>query len=98
MHKEELIKLHQVMSEIKDSFERTNTENSFSEYYSLKITPSQQHKSKMEHKHAIFVLGQEIAESMKDVEYSASNRISARMGELAQKTEKEIEYLPDKLR
>jgi len=35
---------------------------------------------------------------MKDVEYSASNRISARMGELAHKTEKEIEYLPDKLR
>jgi len=84
VHKEELIKLHQVMSEIKDSFERTNTENSFSEYYSLKITPSQQHKSK--------------TESMKDVEYSASNRISARMGELAHKTEKEIEYLPDKLR
>jgi len=34
VHKEELIKLHQVMSEIKDSFERTNSENSFSEYYS----------------------------------------------------------------
>ncbi len=98
MHKEELIKLHQVMSEVKDSFERTNPENSFSEYYSLKITPAQQHKSKMEHKHAIFVLGQEIAESMKDVEYSASNRIAARMGELAHKTEKEIEYLPDKPR
>ena len=58
----------------------------------LKITPSQQHKSKMEHKYAIFVLGTEIANAMKDVDYTSSNRISARMKELADKALKEMEY------
>jgi hypothetical protein len=93
MHKEELITLHQVMAEIKDFFEDNNPKTSFSDYYSLKVEPTQIHKSKMEHKHAIFVLGQEIAVAMKEVEYSASARIAARMKELAQKTQKEIEYI-----
>lgn len=93
MHKEELIALHQIMAEIKDFYEQIHPEKSFGDYYALKVEPTQLHKSKMEHKHAIFVLGQEIAESMKDVEYSASARIAARMKELAAKTQKEIEYL-----
>lgn len=91
VHKEELIALHQILFEIKDYFESSNPSLNFSGYYSLKINPSQQHKSKIEHKHAIFVLGNEIANAMKDVEFSASGRISARMRELAEKTLKEIE-------
>jgi len=47
----------------------------------------------MEHKYAIFVLGNELANAMKDVEFSASGRISARMRELAAKTLKEMEYI-----
>ena len=39
----------------------------------------------------IFVLGQEIANAMKDIEPSASKRIAERMHELALKTEKEID-------
>jgi hypothetical protein len=45
----------------------------------------------MEHKYAIFVLGTEIANAMKEVDYSSSSRISARMKELAEKTLKEID-------
>jgi hypothetical protein len=45
----------------------------------------------MEHKYAIFVLGTEIANAMKEVDYSSSSRISARMKELADKTFKEME-------
>ena len=93
MHKEELIQLHKIMAEIKDSFEEENPENDFSEYYALKIDPSQVHKSKMEHKHAIFVLGQEIAEIMKENDHSAPGRVVARMREMARRTEKEIDYL-----
>jgi hypothetical protein len=93
MHKEELITLHQIMSEIKNFFESTDPGSSFAEYYALKVEPSQVHKSKMEHKHAIFVLGEEIAAAMKKMEFSASNRIAARMHELAQRTQKEIESL-----
>ena len=93
MHKEELISLHQMLFEIKDFFEGNNPELKFSDYHSLKINPSQLHKSKMEHKYAIFVLGNEIANAMKDVEFSASGRISARMRELAAKTLREMEYI-----
>lgn len=91
MHKEELITLHQMLFDIKDYFESSNPDLKFSGYYSLKINPTQLHKSKMEHKYAIFVLGNELANAMKDVEFSASGRISARMKELADKTLKEIE-------
>ncbi|HII77250.1 MAG: UPF0058 family protein [Methanolinea sp.] len=93
MHKEELITLHQMLYEIKDYFESTNSDLKFNQYYSLKINPSQLHKSKMEHKYAIFILGNELANAMKDVEFSASGRISARMKELAVKTLKEMEYI-----
>ncbi|HIH27830.1 hypothetical protein ASZ90_015487 [hydrocarbon metagenome] len=93
MHKEELISLHQMLFEIKDYFADYNPELKFSGYQSLKINPSQLHKSKMEHKYAIFVLGNELANAMKDVEFSASGRISARMRELAAKTLKEMEYI-----
>jgi hypothetical protein len=91
MHKEELITLHQMLFDIKDYFESINPDLKFSNYYSLKINPTQLHKSKMEHKYAIFVLGNELANAMKEVEFSASGRISARMKELADKTLKEIE-------
>ena len=70
MHKEELINLHQMLSEVKDYFEEINPELKFSQYNALKISPSQQHKSKMEHKYAIFVLGTEIANAMKEVDYT----------------------------
>lgn len=95
MHKEELIALHQFMYSIKENFENENQNADFSEYESLKIKPNQIHKSKMEHKHAIFVLGEEIAQAMKEVEPSASKRIADRMHELALKTEKEIEEDPE---
>ncbi|ADN36069.1 Protein of unknown function UPF0058 [Methanolacinia petrolearia DSM 11571] len=95
MHKEELIALHQFMFTIKENLESENPNLSFEHYNSLKINPNQVHKSKMEHKHAIFVLGEEIAEAMKDVEPSASKRIAARMSELARRTEKEIDEMPD---
>jgi hypothetical protein len=93
VHKEELISLHQMLYEIKDFFECSNPDLKFSEYHSLKINPAQLHKSKMEHKYAIFVLGNELANAMKQVEFSASGRISARMRELAAKTLKEMEYI-----
>ncbi|MDD4482788.1 MAG: UPF0058 family protein [Methanoregula sp.] len=92
MHKEELISLHKMLYEVKDYFEEVNPDLKFAQYNALKITPSQLHKSKLEHKYAIFVLGNEIANAMKDVDYTSSSRISARMKDLADKTLKEMEY------
>jgi hypothetical protein len=92
VHKEELIELHQMLFDVKSYLEAINPNLKFSQYMALKITPSQQHKSKMEHKYAIFVLGAEIANAMKDVDYTSSSRISTRMKELADKALKEMDY------
>jgi len=91
MHKEELISLHQMLYDVKTYLQEINPELKFAQYNALKISPTQQHKSKMEHKYAIFVLGTEIANAMQDVDYTSSSRISARMKDLAQRTLKEIE-------
>ncbi len=91
MHKEELISLHQMLINVKDYIQEINADSDFSEYESLKITPSQVHRSKVEHKYAIFVLGNAIAKSMKDIDNPSTDRMSARMHELAEKALKEIE-------
>ncbi len=93
MHKEELISLHQMLFDLKGFFEYRQPDLKFPAYYSLKIHPSQLHRSKLEHKYAIFVLGNELATAMKDVEFSSSGRIAARMKDLADRTLKEMEYI-----
>ena len=92
MHKDELIALHQMLVEIKEYLEKNDSSVDFSPYEELKITPSQAHKSKMEHKHAIFTLGNVIAKGMKDVNQAASGRMSVRMKQLADKALKEMEH------
>lgn len=91
MHKEELISLHQMLIDVKDYLQQMNPESDFSDYESLKITPTQMHRSKVEHKYAIFVLGNAIAKCMKDIENPSTDRMSARMHELAERALKEIE-------
>jgi len=80
-----------MLIDVKDYLQEINSDSDFSEYESLKITPSQVHRSKVEHKYAIFVLGNAIAKAMKDIENPAADRMSARMHELAEKALKEIE-------
>lgn len=91
IHKDELISLHQMLIDVKEYIEEINSDSDFSEYESLRITPSQVHRSKVEHKYAIFVLGNAIAKSMKDMESPSTDRMSARMHEMAEKALKEIE-------
>lgn len=55
----------------------------FLRYQSLNISPIQIHRSKAEHKHAIFVLGQELASVMAHDDFSGIGRTSVRMQELA---------------
>lgn len=59
MNKVELIQLHTLMVQMKEIFEKDG-KGEFSKYYSLKISPLHIHRSKYEHKTAIFTLGQEI--------------------------------------
>ncbi|MDY6780196.1 MAG: UPF0058 family protein [Halobacteria archaeon] len=86
MHKEELIELHDLMSEVSTYFaEDEEVEEAFPEYDEVDVGPSDIHQSKSEHKHAIFVLGQEIADQMSEDEFSDRGRIGERMRELAEK-------------
>ncbi len=70
------------MVQMKRFFE-DNGKGEFSQYQALQISPIHVHRSKAEHKHAIFVLGQEIATIMAHDEFSGAGRTSVRMHELA---------------
>lgn len=89
IHKEELIQLHTLMVQMKKFFEEKG-EGEFSQYRSLQISPIHVHRSKAEHKHAIFVLGKEIASIMSHDEFSGAGRTSVRMHELASRAMEEF--------
>ena len=85
MHKDELLDLHEQMVTIKDYFSEQENVNSeiFAPYEQLDVDPSHVHKSKSEHKHAVFVLGNALANAMSEDEFSNAGRLSKRMEELA---------------
>ena len=76
MHKDELLELHEQMVIIMNHFAENEEvdEDLFEPYAHLDVDPSDVHKSKSEHKHAVFVLG----------------RLSKRMEELADDAESKI--------
>jgi hypothetical protein len=92
MHKDELLELHQQMVIIKDYFKtRENVdEELFAPYEGLDVGPDDVHKSKSEHKHAVFVLGNALASSMSEDEFSSAGRLGKRMEELADDAESKI--------
>ncbi|MFC3476403.1 UPF0058 family protein [Halobacterium litoreum] len=85
MHKDELLDLHEQMVQIKDQFIEFDTvdEDAFAAYEQLEVDPSHVHKSKSEHKHAVFLLGNSLAAAMSEDEFSSAGRLSKRMEELA---------------
>ena len=61
MKKEELIHLHMLLAQLKKYCVEKGLDCDFSKYNDLGISPFQVHRSKEEHKQAIFVLGTELA-------------------------------------
>lgn len=92
MHKDELLELHEQMVVIMDHFaDYEEVEDPlFEPYHQLDVDPSDVHKSKSEHKHAVFVLGNALANAMSEDEFSNAGRISKRMEELADDAERKI--------
>ena len=91
MHKDELLELHEQMVTIMDYFrEEEDADELFVPYDELDVDPSDVHKSKSEHKHAVFVLGHALASAMSDDEFSTAGRIGKRMNELAEDAEQKI--------
>lgn len=92
MHKDELLELHEEMLSIKEQFEQFEdvSPDLFAPYEQLDVDPSHVHKSKSEHKHAVFVLGNAIAAAMSEDEFSSAGRIGKRMEELADDAESKL--------
>jgi hypothetical protein len=92
MHKDELLELHEQMIIIKDNFAAREDvdEEIFEPYEQLGVDPSHVHKSKSEHKHAVFVLGNALATAMTEDEFSNAGRVGKRMEELADDAESKL--------
>jgi hypothetical protein len=92
MHKDELLELHEQMLIIKDYFVRQERVDPslFEPYEGLDVDPSHVHKSKSEHKHAVFVLGNALANAMSEDEFSDAGRVGKRMKELAEDAESKL--------
>ena len=92
MHKDDLLELHEEMVAIMETFEGMDDVDSaiFDTYHGLEVTPGDVHKSKSEHKHAVFVLGNALATVMSEDEFSDAGRISKRMQELADDAEQKL--------
>jgi hypothetical protein len=61
MKKEELVHLHMLLAQLKRYCEDNDLDCDFSEYNELEISPFQVHRSKEDHKQAIFILVAELA-------------------------------------
>ena len=92
MHKDELLELHAELVVIMEYFADREEidEELFDPYRELDVNPDDVHKSKSEHKHAVFVLGNALATAMSDDEFSSAGRIGKRMQELADDAESKI--------
>ncbi len=92
MHKDELLELHSKMVSIMEHFRNMDgvDASAFDAYDELDVTPDDVHKSKSEHKHAVFVLGNALASVMAEDEFSDAGRIGKRMAELAEDAESKL--------
>ncbi|HKL29258.1 MAG TPA: UPF0058 family protein [Natrialbaceae archaeon] len=77
MKKQELIHLHGLLAEVSNQYEAwEETTLSLDEYESQGVRPTSIHKSKSEHKEAVFALTHGITDSMAEEE-TTEERVSA---------------------
>lgn len=64
MHKDELLQLHSLLCQMKRYFEECGLPlvGEFAEYEGLTVSPQHIHKSKTDHKRAVFLLGKGLAQ------------------------------------
>ena len=87
-----MIQLHQFLVYVlKYLAEDDQITNDCSEYITLKISPHHIHKTKAEHKHAIFVLCKIIAQVIADKENSSiPENVRNSLSDLVKRSEKEL--------
>jgi len=83
VHKNELIQLHTLLAQIKHHVEDASEKTTFDEYENVGVQPTHVHRSKSDHKKAIFTLGKELASSLSTDEFSGPAQVSNRLEEMA---------------
>ncbi|AUX09738.1 hypothetical protein AArcSl_2113 [Halalkaliarchaeum desulfuricum] len=68
MKKQELIHLHGLLAEVRKQCEAWNEETELDEYESLGVKPTSIHRSKTDHKEAVFALADGITAPMEETE------------------------------
>jgi hypothetical protein len=97
MHKDELIQLHTLLCQVRNVLERAGIgqEAPYKDYVSYGVAPQHIHKSKLQHKRAVFLLGKELAEALGGVdELSNTHKIGMRLGDLAKKSTPKPAFAP----
>ncbi len=89
MDKEELIHIHMLLYQVKMLMEQLGVSRGFKEYEALNIKPVHVHRSKSEHKRAIFVLGNEIAKILSD-RFGTAEIISEKMREFSERVATQV--------
>ena len=90
MHKDELIQMHTLLFQIKNYLEQNGAPNEhFDEYKKIGVSPIHVHRSKHEHKKAIFILGKELAGLMSPSEFSNQGRVSGRLAQYVRVMERQ---------
>ncbi|MDR2624299.1 MAG: UPF0058 family protein [Methanobrevibacter sp.] len=92
MYKDEMIQLHQFLLYVLKYLEdEDKMQKTCGEYISLNIRPHHIHKTKAEHKHAIFLLSTTISEVIRDKgEDSLPTNVIITLTELVKKSRKEL--------
>ena len=95
LQKDELIQMHTLLCQIKNHLELTGvaTADAFADYERLGISPVHVHRSKGEHKRAIFLLGKELAHFASRGEFSGPHLVGNRFAALAANRDRAIARL-----
>lgn len=95
MQKDELIQMHTLLCQIKNHLQSTGVadEEAFAEYEGLGISPVHVHRSKGEHKRAIFLLGKELAHFASRGDLSGPALVGNRFAALAANRERAVARL-----
>ncbi|MCL2115590.1 MAG: UPF0058 family protein [Methanobrevibacter sp.] len=92
MYKDEMIQMHQFLVYVLKYLETNNEiHSSCGEYIALNISPHHIHRTKAEHKHAIFVLSNTISEIILQENFdSVPSNVSNALSELVRRSKKEL--------
>ena len=91
MYKDELIQIHQFLVYVLKNLEDEYTvKEECKEYFCLNISPHHIHRTKAEHKYAIFVLSTAISEIIANNNGGTSSNIPNGLFELVKRSKKEL--------